>query len=350
MSKPGKRYDLHVAKPKIEKPTYWATSGSSWRRNAEKLELSEGEDEERDALPVGSTRPILFRQVLMLTPGNWNGLEDVWTEGLIKACGANFSAEQPRPLQKDHSYDADHNHGKVLDLMALPAGVAHEKPALVGLIGILGAHAIERVEDGRWDQFSVGVWRGYEEEESELIELSFTKFPACGDVKILAHQQNQDKEGASVPKETKSKVLEGAGAQGQQTETEVTKSDKGHDESEVVELRAKLAAQETTIQGLQKGFSEIQTLRLEEKIGAEILKLTKEGFSNPGAFDAEKAFILSLADDEQRTAYYELRRQQPQSWRPGRESDPTLSLSKGNADRAKADADQIRAHMPKPKA
>lgn len=335
MSNNGRRIDLHVTDADIKEPQFWLTEGSRWRRSAEALELSE-DGEVNDALPKDRTReiPVLFRQVLALTPGEWNGLKDVWTPELIAACAANHS--KPRPLQKDHSRDADHNHGKVLDLLHLPAGAAHPtKDALVALIGVIGAHGIERVEDGRWDEFSVGVWAAKNVEESYLQELSFTKFPACDDVMLL-HQmeEKKEKEGADVPNEDDK--VQGAEA-AHEPKKEVAELSKGH--GEVAELRAELEKQREEMAQLRQEAAQAKQLRLEESVGGQLVTLTREGFSSPAVFEDEKAFVVSLADDDARSAYYALCRAKGQVWRPGRQSDPALSLSKDVAEEAQTDAE-----------
>lgn len=346
MSKEGQRLDLHVVDVALTEPKYWTIEGSTYRRSTEALQLSV-DDEAQDALPAGRTKeiPIIFRQVLCLTPGNWNGLEDVWTDALIEACAANHS--RPRPLQKDHSRDADDNHGKVLDLIRMPPGAAHPtKPGLVALIGVLGSHAIERVEDGRWDEFSVGVWCAANVAESYLMELSFTKFPACDDVKFLhqSAEENSKKDGADMAKETDKKVLGGGAAaeeqQEQKTEETVANAkDAGKaGDGEVAELRAKLAAQEAEVAELRRESAEAKKLRDEERVGSQIIQLTQEGYSSPAVFDKEKAFMLSL-DETQRAGYVELRREQGKVWRPGRQSDPALNLNKDAAKEARDDAD-----------
>lgn len=346
MSKPkGRRVDLNITHPQIQEPKFWLTDGSKWSRSAAAMKL-EQDGEVQDALPEGSTRSVIFRQVLALTPGDWNGWKDLWTVGLIAACARNH--DRARPLQADHSRRAGDCHGKVLDLIHVPAGGAHpEKDALVALVAIMGDYAIERVEDGRWDQFSVGIWAAFSEENSFLEELSFTTFPACDDVKLLHQQENhEEEEGANVPKETKNKVLEGAGAQGQQPAEETVEAAKPADSDggDLAELKAQLARQDGELAELRREAEEAKTLRLEAEVKGEILQLTREGYSTPATFEDEKAFLLDL-NAEQRSKYFELRRKQPQSWRPGRESDPRVALSDQKSESAKGDADSIMASL-----
>lgn len=371
----GKRIDLRFNESKVETPTFWLTEGSKFRRSSAVLELAE-DQEMQDALPPDSTRPVIFRQVQMLTPGNWNGLEDVWTEPLIQACANNFSG--PRPLQADHSRRADDNHGKVFDLLHIPAGIVHENPAMVGLVGVMGAHAIERVEDGRWDQFSVGVWAAQNVEESHLIELSFTPFPACDETRFLTEDENTQEEEGIMPKPTDMKVLQGQGAQGaadndakngffeglaklfsqyfgggqQQQLTEGTPvAGEALSAGMDPEVQARLDAQAAEIEQLKAKQAEGEEIRLTEQVRAEVLELVREGYSAPAAFEKEVALLRKMGPEE-RAEYLELKREQPRVWFPGRQSDPKQALSAGKREELKADEDydRIKALMKPAKA
>lgn len=91
------------------------------------------------------------------------------------------------PIQLDHSTSARDTIGRLVGKVELGDYTLENGevvPAVYGNACVLGADNIERVEDGRWSQLSIGA----DLDSGELVELSVTPFNAAKSATLLSSQ------------------------------------------------------------------------------------------------------------------------------------------------------------------
>ncbi len=295
---------------RLEAPRYWEVQGWSYRRT-----LSGGEF--ISALPeeVPEDHPVAFRQVEILRPGTYNWWD--FTAQEMAEISANFKADQPPPLQIDHSRSSSDCHGRVIDIY-----LDHELeggPRVLGLVLFLGAHAVERVLDGRWSRYSAGLWLN----PCILDELSVTNWPACQTAKNL-HESEEEMEDDD---EGKGAGLDAATpTQEPKKHAELATEPSQPSLEELKALRLENEKYKAENEQYKAEFSAQQKELIEARVRRDLIELVRSGQSTPALHELEVEFCLSL-DDEKREAFIKLREAMKPVWKPGRETLPNLDRS-----------------------
>jgi len=98
----------------------------------------------------------------------------------LKALGSAIKITDYPPVQLDHSTSAEHTVGRLVGPLEL--GSHEGQVAMFGHLRILGSDNLERVNDGRWSNLSIGA----DLESGELQEISITPFPAAKKACLLS--------------------------------------------------------------------------------------------------------------------------------------------------------------------
>jgi hypothetical protein len=98
----------------------------------------------------------------------------------LKALGSAIKITDYPPVQLDHSTSAEHTVGRLVGPLEL--GSHDGQVAMFGHLRILGSDNLERVNDGRWSNLSIGA----DLESGELQEISITPFPAAKKACLLS--------------------------------------------------------------------------------------------------------------------------------------------------------------------
>lgn len=124
---------------------------------------------------------IVDKQSLELIAANYNGKVARATakeNGVIKD-------KYLAPLQLDHKETASETIGRVMGNLTVEPYTTLEGKEVYGLYGdvkISGADNIEKVEDGRWSNLSIGA----DFDKGVLSELTVTPFPAAAEASLLS--------------------------------------------------------------------------------------------------------------------------------------------------------------------
>ena len=144
---------------------------------------SPGAVELTDQPDVGQPRPVLYREALMLYPGKFRAMiggkpgDLIITEAHIDAALANFEQNERRvTMQTDHDMSVHKKIGNVLALRKVGTGADAE---LYGLHQVVGKYAVERVNDGRFLETSVGGIN-YSAEHPEEFTITENSVVAAG--------------------------------------------------------------------------------------------------------------------------------------------------------------------------
>ena len=98
----------------------------------------------------------------------------------LKALGSQVKITDYPPVQLDHSTSAEHTVGRLVGPLEL--GTHDGQVAMFGHLRILGSDNLERVNDGRWSNLSIGA----DLDSGELQEISITPFPAARKACLLS--------------------------------------------------------------------------------------------------------------------------------------------------------------------
>lgn len=224
----------------------------------------------------------LLTQSEVLEPGVYNGHE--FTPDYLRAVAKNYNPSQPPPIVKDHKLDdADACYGRVRGLR-----FDEDSQKLLSLSEFLGSHAIERVQDGRWDKLSGRFLM----RSQRMTELSVTLNPAYTGSKIKTKTE------VRMSKKTQEETpgTAAVATETQQTPAAEVKLEKSARE---LELEAKLADSEAKLAKADERETkreEEAQLRRKREDEKDWELLLAQGFTEPYLEEAEKGFIAKLSE------------------------------------------------------
>lgn len=274
--------------------------------------------------PPADTDKSLWREVEIITPGEYNGFP--FTEEIILEFVAAFDPSDPVPLYTDHYESEDNKHGFL-------RAVRWDDSTkwMRGLVEVLGKYACERVLDGRWKKLSGGFWTSV---PRSMFELSFVGRPAVTGARIGRNGEKHMSKPVTPPAAATPETAAATAAPETATlSAQATAATTPAATTEVVQAPAQLAAspaESPEIAQLNARIAQLEAgreadrkrLRTESDL-RDFVALMESGHSTAAMREAEIAFLSSLTE-EQKPKYLELRKQLPQAWKPGRGSTATL--------------------------
>ena len=259
--------------------------------------------------------PRVLREAHLLHPGTFNGHQ--FSRADLQQVVDNFDAQDPPPIQLDHSLSARDTQGYVRALRM-------EGDKLRALLEFRGQEAVTRVSDGLWRKLSAGV---YLRPQKRLKEVSVTPFPAVAGpepARVLTQGGSDMDEQTPAPVEDIApETAPEPPVEPAEVPTEEPAQEPEKALTDTTEADAIMAAHEAEIARLRAELDQQQQVARLREDTTMVAEFVRSGKSTPAMSDAELKFVQAL-NPEQRDAYVTLKDASPGYVTMGRKSLPNV--------------------------
>ncbi len=259
--------------------------------------------------------PRVLREAHLLHPGVFNGHQ--FSRADLQQVVDNFDAQDPPPIQLDHSLSARDTQGYVRALRM-------EGDKLRALLEFRGQEAVTRVSDGLWRKLSAGV---YLRPQKRLKEVSVTPFPAVAGpepARVLTQGGSDMDEQTPAPVED---IAPETPPEPTEEPAEVPTEEPAQEPekalADTTEADAIMAAHEAEIARLRAELDQQQQVARLREDTTMVAEFVRSGKSTPAMSDAELKFVQAL-NPEQRDAYVALKDASPGYVFMGRKGLPNI--------------------------